>query len=621
MRGETPVLAVLPFAASGDESDALLARGLVEDISGELTRFRALAVISPVSAATVAELPDRDAGERLGASHVLRGSLRRLGERLRVSVSLVECAGGTQLWAEQIEAAEAGFFEIGADVVGRIAASLAARLEDTALAEARRRPTGSLAAYGLTVRGLALLRQGTAEADTEARALFERALALDPAYARAHAGLALSWFNEFSCRFWDRIQENGRRAYAHAHEALALDDRDAALHVVVAKVLLFRRAFDRAAWYLDRALALCPHDAELLIQMSLCEVYLGRPALAVEHADKAMRLNPYHPNHYYAFAAIAHAAARDFAGAARLAGPIGEPPILDVPAYLAAALAHLGRLDEGRAWLGTYAAMYRDMISHAGELRPGEACGWLLAVNPYRRDEDRELLAEGFRLLGQAAAAPTPVPGRGVRRGEAGRTDADQAEPGTEESALVRQGAGWLAVYAGRRALLPELKGLHDIHRLLAQAGDAIHCLDLADRAGDAFLGDAALDERARAQAKARIRDLQAEIDEAEAMHDTGRAERARAEMDRLVAALARALGLGGRGRRLGDAAEKARTAVTWRIRHAVRKIAAAHPELGRHLANSLRTGTFCTYQPERAVAWRLVARDDSRPRAGVQLH
>lgn len=613
MPGETPVLAVLPFAASGDESDVLLARGLVEDISGELTRFRALAVISPVSAAKVAELPDRDVGERLGASHLLRGSLRRLGERLRVSVSLVECAGGTQLWAEQIEAATAEFFDIGAGVVGRIAASLAARLEDTALAEARRRPTESLAAYGLTVRGLALLRQGTLEADAEARALFERALALDPGYARAHAGLALSWFNEFSCRFWERIQENGRRAYAHAHEALALDDRDALLHVVVAKVLLFRHAFDRAAWYLDRALALCPHSAELLIQMSLCEVYLGRPALAVEHADKAMRLNPYHPNHYYAYAAIAHAAARDFAGAVRLAGPIGELPILDVPAYLAAALAHLGRLDEGRAWLGTYAAMHRDMISHAREPRPGEACGWILAVNPYRRDEDRELLAEGFRLLGAAAAARAPAPDGKGRRGEAGGTEA-----GWEENALARQGAGWLAVFAGRRVLLPDLKGLHDIHRLLAQPGDAIHCLDLADRAGDAFLGDAALDERARAEAKARIRDLQAEIDEAEAMHDVGRAERARAEMDRLVAALTRALGLGGRGRRLGDAAEKARTAVTWRIRHAVKKIKAAHPELGRHLANSLRTGTFCTYEPEHAVAWRLVARDDSHPRAAA---
>jgi hypothetical protein len=85
--------------------------------------------------------------------------------------------------------------------------------------------------------------------------------------------------------------------------------------------------------------------------------------------------------------------------------------------------------------------------------------------------------------------------------------------------------------------------------------------------------------------------------------------------MDRLIEALSKALGLGGRGRRLGDAAEKARTAVTWRIRHAVRKVEAAHPELGRHLANSLKTGTFCVYQPERVVRWQLDAteRDQSR--------
>lgn len=606
MPGETPVLAVLSFDCAGDEADALLARGLVEDISGELTRFRAFSVVSPVSAATVAELSDRDAGERLGASHVLRGTLRRLGERLRLTASLIECAGGTQLWTEQVEADEADFFSIGDEVVGRIAASLAARLEGTVLARARRRPTGSLAAYGLTVRGMALLRQGTLEADAEARGLFERALELDPGFARAYAGLSLSWFNEWSCQYWSFMRENGRRAYAHAHAALELDDRDAMLHLVIGRILLYRREFEQAAWYFDRALALCPNDAELIIQLSICQAFLGRPELAMAHAEKAMRLNPYYPNYYCVYAIFPYFAARDFATVFALCDRIVGTPFVDFPVHAAIAHAHFGRIKEARRQMSLYHDEFRRRITFGRPPAPGEALQWFLEINPYRRPEDVAFLAERFRALDpdHADAPRAAYP--------------ERHKPDGADSFIMRHGEGWRAAYAGREVLLPDLKGLYDMRRLLAQPGEPVHCLDLAERAGDHFAGDAALDERARSEVKERIRALQAELDEAEAMGDTGRAERARAEMDRLVEALAKALGLGGRGRRLGDAAEKARTAVTWRIRHAVRKIEAAHPELGRHLANSLRTGTFCSYQPERPVAWRLGARDDSRPRAAV---
>ena len=163
------------------------------------------------------------------------------------------------------------------------------------------------------------------------------------------------------------------------------------------------------------------------------------------------------------------------------------------------------------------------------------------------------------------------------------------------------------AEFGGARAILPDLKGLHDIRRLLERPGEEVHCLDLAEREAEGP-GDAILDERARTALRSRIRDLQEDLAEAEDMNDIGRAERLRAEMDTLVETLSRALGLGGRGRRLGDLSEKARTAVTWRIRHAQRRIEAAHPALGRHLANALRTGTFCLYRPEAPVVWRFEA-------------
>ena len=587
-----PVLALLPFATpGGGEAEALVAQGLLEDIAAELTRFPLLQVVSWMSGLAVSELPDAEAGTRLGASHVLRGGLRRRGEQLRITATLVETAGARQIWSDAFEAPAEGIFEVQGEIVARTAASLVARLEDRALSDARRKPAESLAAWEVTLRGLQLLREGSLAADEEARGYFERAIAIDPNYARAHAGLSLSHFNEWSCQHWDLFEGNGAQAYAHAHAALALDDRDPMVHVVIGRVLLYRRQFDQAAWYFDRALALCPNDAEVLIQLALCDVFLGQPELALEKAEKAMRLDPYHPDHYYPIAALAHFYLRDFKTAISVAGRTTAAPFIDMPAFIAMALAFTGRRDEARAKLAEYEALYLAKVRFGAEPAPGNSCRWLLDVNPLRREEDSALLLEGFALLG-AASAP-------------GAVAAPDAAP--DRSLLARDGTGWVLEFAGGRAHAPDMKGLRDIRRLLERPGEEVHCLDLADRSEESFGGDAALDAPARAALKARIRDLQEELAEAEDMNDIGRADRLRGELDQLVDALAGALGLGGRARRLGSLAERARSSVTWRIRHAVRKLGAANPALGRHLENSLRTGTFCAYVPEQPVAWRFV--------------
>jgi hypothetical protein len=169
-----------------------------------------------------------------------------------------------------------------------------------------------------------------------------------------------------------------------------------------------------------------------------------------------------------------------------------------------------------------------------------------------------------------------------------------------------RDGELWTAAFEGQAVSLVEVKGFADLARLLAQPGVEVHCLELADRPAEASSGDVVLDERARREIRARAVDLQREIDDADALHDLGRAERARAELDQLVDSLAGATGLHGRARGLGSPAERARSAVTWRIRSAIKKVAAAHPRLGRHLDNAVRTGHFCVYQPEAAIDWLL---------------
>ncbi len=595
MPGATPVVAVIPAKSGAGEGADELALGLLQDVCGELTRFRGLEVISWMSGIGVTELPDSKVGEGLGATHVLRGELRRSDQRLRVRATLIDCETGKQLWVEAFDSKEEEFFSIQDDIVARIAASLSRQLEETALRDASSKPTDSLEAYELTLRGMMKLREATVEADEEARIEFERALDLDPTYARAYAGISLSWFNEWSCQFWDKFQANGQKAYSYAHSALELDDRDAFSHVIVGKVLCFRREFERTAWYFDRALALCPNDAEMLIWMSSTERYLSRPTLAVQNVERAMRLNPLHPSRYYAFAALAHAAAKNYERAIELAGFAPEAEIADVPAYVAIACAHTGRREEGLTHLQTFLDFYRSHIVHSQEASLEEACGWLTSVNPYRYDADRDFVVEGFKLLG-AFAKSTSV----------GEPEAQRTLRVDDKASLYPEGSQWLATFAGRSVIVPDLKGLHDIRRLLTQPGEEVHCVDLADRGEDGFLGDEVLDERARSALKERLRDLQEDLVEAEDMHDLGRAEKLKEEMDQLLETLSSALGLGGRSRRLGDAAEKARTTVAWRVRHALKRLRETHPELGQHLLNSIRTGAFCSYRPDRVIDWHL---------------
>ncbi|WP_378074712.1 tetratricopeptide repeat protein [Chelativorans intermedius] len=592
IRRQKPVLAVLPFkVVSGGQSDGTIADGLVEDLSDALARFSTLESIAPMSGAVVAELADREAARRLGATHLLRGRLQREGERFRLVAGLVDGESGAQLWSEKLEAPATGLFELQGELVARISATFSARIEETALQAARRKPTGSLAAYELTLKGMSLLRRGSYEADEEARGLFRHALELDPQYARAYAGLSLSWFNEWGCQLWNRIAENGQAAYEYAHRALDLDDSDAMLHVVIGRILLYRREYEQASWYLDRALQICPNDADVLLQLAVAEVFLGRPEIGIERGAQALHLNPYHPNGCYAYAAFPYFTARKLEDFLKLNGRAVNTPLICAPAHSAISSAYLGRMGEAQHHLKLFYEKFGRMIADGRPFTPREACDWLLDYAPYRRREDREFVADGFRL---------------VDGGIAKRSPETTASHMPTDNIFVSGGGGWRLRFAGREANLPDIKGLRDIQRLIGRAGEEIHCLDLAGREEEAYGGQFILDDKARQSLKLRIRDLQEEIAEAEDMNDPGRAERAREELDQLVEMLSKALGLGGRNRQLGSMSERARTAVTWRIRHAIRKIETLHPDLARHLRTSVRTGTFCAYRPEQPIRWRL---------------
>jgi hypothetical protein len=149
-------------------------------------------------------------------------------------------------------------------------------------------------------------------------------------------------------------------------------------------------------------------------------------------------------------------------------------------------------------------------------------------------------------------------------------------------------------------------KGLADLAVLLASPGREHHCLDLTGAGAQEASTGEVIDATARRAYETRIRDLQEEVDDAELAHDLARAERARAELDALVDHLTAAIGQGGRTRRASGTAERARTAVTQRLRSTIRQLADAHPELGRHLRASVNTGLYCSYTPPDDTTWHI---------------
>jgi tetratricopeptide (TPR) repeat protein len=237
-----------------------------------------------------------------------------------------------------------------------------------------------------------------------------------------------------------------------------------------------------------------------------------------------------------------------------------------------------------------------------------ELASWLL---------ERDASAETERAVELVARAAATYRGRGLDE-LAESTEALVASVTSSvpaDNVFRSEGEFWTLSFGGSVVRMKDAKGLHDLARLLTSPGREIAVLDLvSERIGPArstgeelhapgHTGEV-LDERARAEYKTRLAELEEEIEEADAFGDPLRSERARAERDALAHELATAYGLGGRPRRTGDPAERARTTVTRRIRDTIARIDAAHPSLGRHLRRSVRTGAFCVYEPEKAVDW-----------------
>jgi TolB-like protein/tetratricopeptide (TPR) repeat protein len=596
-------IAVLPFQNLSSEPDTdYFARGFVEDLTANLTRFPSLRVVASQSAfgwdrgASSLEDLARD----WGVGFVLEGSVRRRGTTLRVSTQLTRIENREAVWGERFDAPVGDVFSVQDEISATVAGKLAAHIDESQLAHARRAPLHDLAAYDCWLRGSDCLRRGTLEGDEESRPFFERALEVEPSYARAYAGLSVSHFNEWSCQAWHLWDDSSKSAFAYAAKAAELDEADAMVQAVLARVCRYRREHARADQHAARALELNPNDANVLIQIAIATLFGGEPDGAHDLACRAIRLNPLHPPWYPGIAGWS----LFMGGRADAAVPhlqrAGES-VTDFAAYRAACAALRGDLPGARDEYERFERAYQERIAFGREPEPGEALRWAVQVEPFRRVSDSRRMPDALREAGLAAIDIEEA----LRiRPESMVRPAGIARPAG--SVFRRDGRVWTVDYEGAGAQLVELKGFHDIARLLRTPAEPVHCLELSGAAPTPQSRHDVLDARARREYKQRVEELQADLERAESDNDPARADALRAELDAVVDELVRATGLGGRSRTMAGDAERARSATTWRIRSAIKKIRAAHPRLGQHLANSVRTGVFCVYDPETPLPWVL---------------
>jgi adenylate cyclase len=388
-----PSIAVLPFAnLGGDPEYDYFADGLTEDLITELSRFQELRVIARNSVMTYKGKAVRvqEVGHDLGVRYVLEGSVRRAGGRVRTTAQLVDSATGHHLWAERFDRDLADIFEVQDEVTGRIVATLAGKLQESERRRARSGQTENLEAYDCVLRGRELWYRFTPEANRGARRLYEKAIELDPDYARAYASLAWTYLTEHWERWVDAEELPLERALEIARRGVMVNQASHSNHLALGQVCLTKGLHEEAREAFETAIALNPNDADSYVFLAEVLSYAGRPDEAIELIGRAQRLNPTVPRWYTWELGTAHYVARRYEDAVAALRK-GRPLVAMAYRWLAVAYGQLGREQDAKAAAEEYLRRTPDFsLAHH------------LSTMPFQRAEDREHYVEGLRKAGLA---------------------------------------------------------------------------------------------------------------------------------------------------------------------------------------------------------------------------
>ena len=394
---DKPSIAVLPFQnISGDLEQEYFADGVVEEIITALSRVRWLFVIARNSSfAYKGRAVDvKQIGRELGVRYVLEGSVRKGGNRVRITGQLIDVSTGAHIWADRFEGDIANIFDLQDQVTASVVGTIEPKLEQAEIERSKCKPTENLDAYDHYLRGLAGVHKWTREGNDEALSHFKRAIELDPNFASAF-GMAARCYAQRTGFAWviDRKQEvaDAERLARRAGElgkddAVALSAAGNALVIVVGDI-------EDGAAMIDRALQLNPNLAWAWLSSSFARITLGESEAAMEHAERAMRLSPQDPQMFAIEIAIA--VAHLFAGRFDQALSWAEMAVQERSNFFVGTCVTAA----SAALAGKLARAAKAMV-RLRELNPALRISNLKDMQPFRRPEHLARLSEGLRIAG-----------------------------------------------------------------------------------------------------------------------------------------------------------------------------------------------------------------------------
>ena len=388
---DKPSIAVLPFDnMSGDPEQEYFSDGITEDIITELSRFQSLFVIARNSSfAFKGQAIDIvEVAKKLGVQFVVEGSVRKAGERIRITAQLIDASTGSHLWAERYDRNLDDIFEVQDEVASQIVTMVPGHVEIADRVRAERKPTQDMNAYDLMLRAMSMVYRNFSSREIEP--LLKQALEIDPDYAMAHAQLSMVYAYSV---FVHGIQfdENTTLAIHHAETALKLDPSNSTVLACSAETYLLVGKHDLAKYHMDKAIVLNPNDFIVMGQAGLVKAYQGDYDDAVIWINKATKNDPYSADSLREVYFEAHFLGGQYELALEQLVGWQSPP---VHIYLdkAAALALLGRTEGAREAVRQFELVRPegwDMVNYVRAM--SRICA---------KPEDAERWLEGYRKAG-----------------------------------------------------------------------------------------------------------------------------------------------------------------------------------------------------------------------------
>jgi adenylate cyclase len=355
-QSDKPSIAVLAFNnMSGDPEQEYFSDGISEDIITDLSKVSELCVIARNSTFTYKgkSVDVKQVGRELGVSYVLEGSVRKAGNRVRVTGQLIDVASGGHVWADRFDRDLTDIFAVQDELTREIIAALKLKLTSEQKGRLSRKTTIDVEAYNLFLRGREQALLQTKSSNVEARALLERAVAISPDFAAAYAYIAFTCLNDYVIGKGEAAEQSLRTSLELATRAVAMDGDDPYSHFVLSAISIWRRNYETARAEVQCCLALAPSSTEGLLQLANLHYYEGNPSAALDTLNAYMRLDPLYPGLALHFVAQAqHSLGQYEAAVQTLKRRLERDPKSETGyALLASCYGHLGQIDESRsAW-------------------------------------------------------------------------------------------------------------------------------------------------------------------------------------------------------------------------------------------------------------------------------